>query len=91
MPPKKSAPRSDSTASLTTNEQGAQPKFSEREFSTMLLNALRHDEEVKTCVAMLVRSRETDVYTAVVKCLRESHDDITSSIGMTCYFCLHTL
>ena len=82
MPPKaaRSATQGD--------KSGAEPesleknlKMNEQDFSSMLLNALRHNEEVKACVANIVRSRETDVYSAVVNCLRQNHEDISSSIG----------
>ena len=80
MPPKK---KTGVNAAADVERLQPQPvELTEQQFSSMLLNALRHNEEVKSCVANIVRSRETDVYTAVVKCLRQGHDDITSTIGM---------
>jgi hypothetical protein len=80
MPPKKKV--GDNSAEAEPSQLDKAVEMTEQQFSSMLLNSLRHNEEVKSCVANIVRSRETDVYTAVVKCLRQGHDDITSSIGM---------
>ena len=46
----------------------------------MLLNAIRTDDEVRTAVAMIVRSRETDVFSAVVQSLEKSN--VTDRIGI---------
>jgi len=77
----KAAQKSDDSATTDAN-QAPQVKMSEKEFSSMLLYALRHDEEVKSSVLMILRSRETDVYSAVVKCLRQGYDDVMTPIGM---------
>ena len=55
--------------------------LSSEEFKIMLLEALRFDDEVRTCVSMIVTSRETDVFSAVVKCLESGHVDINEQIG----------
>ena len=83
MPRSKTAQKSDDSETANVSNQAQQVRMTEKEFSSMLLNALRHDEEVKTTVSMILRSRETDVYSAVVKCLRQGYDDVMTPIGMT--------
>jgi hypothetical protein len=74
--------KSAKKSSVPSNETlDTQIQMTEQEFSSMLLNALRHNDEVKASIANIVRNREDDVYSAVVKCLRQGHSDITSSIG----------
>ena len=90
MPPKKKGvEKSAAAAAEGESLQLPNDEMTEQQFSSLLLNALRHNEEVKSCVANIVRSRETDVYTAVVKCLRQGHSDITSSIGMLLFDMSH--
>ena len=80
-------PKADSTATKEAAKVGRPrgPKsgssLSSEEFKIMLLEALRLDDEVRTSVSMIVTSRETDVYSAVVKCLESGHDDINEQIG----------
>jgi hypothetical protein len=54
---------------------------SKQELKSMLLDLLRHDEEVKTCVAHIGLSRESDVFSGIVKCLKQGHSDINDAIG----------
>jgi hypothetical protein len=61
------------------SQKGSNLSF--EDFKAMLLEALRTDDEVRMSVAMIATSRETDVFSAVVKCLESGHDQITDEIG----------
>ena len=77
MPPKADKPKKSSDSGRDSrNEQNEIP---EEKFKAMLLKALRTDEEVRTSVAHILRSRETDVFSAVVECLEK--DNIKHRIG----------
>jgi hypothetical protein len=82
MPPKKDRKgRSDQSQDEhqdTANAVG----ISNHDFKRALLDLLRHDEEVKACIAHIGLSRETDIFSGVVKCLKQGHDDVNEAIGM---------
>ena len=80
MPPK--APAKSSVASKEKDVDpttGNSEEF-QKKFKAMLLNAIRTDDKVRTAVAMIVRSRETDVFSAVVQSLEKSN--VTDRIGI---------
>ena len=64
-----------------TDGEGQSAHLSKQELKSMLLDLLRHDEEVKTCVAHIGFSRESDVFSGVVQCLKQGHSDINEAIG----------
>jgi hypothetical protein len=70
-------PRADKTSKTSTQENS---EILEARFKAMLLSALRTDEEVRTTVAHILRSRETDVFTAVVQCIEKTQ--VRDQIGM---------
>ena len=76
-------PRRDRTGKAQTqaddNAEVDKSAFAFENFRSMLLNLLRTDEEVRTSVSMIVRSRETDVFSAVVQCLEK--DNVTRRMG----------
>jgi len=80
MPPKADSPVS---ASKVGRPKGTKKgiNLSSEDFKIMLLEALRLDDEVRTAVSMIVTSRETDVFSAVVKCLESGHEKINEQIG----------
>jgi len=55
--------------------------LSKQALKSMLLDLLRHDEEVKTCVAHIGLSRESDLFSGVFQCLKQGHSDINDAIG----------
>ena len=82
MPPKAVTAKQVSTA--TSKEKDVNPTTGnsedfQRKFKALLLNALRTDDEVRNAVAMIVRSRETDVFSAVVQSLEKTN--VTDRIG----------
>jgi len=80
MPPK--APAKQLNSASKEKDKGQTSVNSDdfqRKFRAMLLEALRTDDEVRTTVAMIVRSRETDVFSAVVQSLEK--ENVTNRIG----------
>ena len=80
MPPK--APAKQLNSASNEKDKGKTSVNSDdfqRKFRAMLLEALRTDDEVRSTVAMIVRSRETDVFSAVVQSLEK--ENVTSRIG----------
>ena len=81
MPPKAPTKQSSTVASKEKDVDpttGNSEDF-QRKFKALLLNALRTDGEVRNAVAMIVRSRETDVFSAVVQSLEKTN--VTDRIG----------
>ena len=87
MPPKadKAKKLSESSRPQVGAAHDDMSEILDAKFKSMLLNALRTDEEVKTTVAMILRSRETDVFSAVVQCLEK--DNVKQRMGQL----LHSL
>ena len=81
MPPKadKAKKLSESSRAQVGAADEDMSEILDAKFKSMLLNALRTDEDVRTSVAMIVRSRETDVFSAVVQCLEK--DNVKQRMG----------
>ena len=74
MPPKAPAkPSSTASKEKDVDPTAGNSKEFQRKFKAMLLNVIRTDDKVRTAVAMIVRSRETDVFSAVVQTLEKSN------------------
>ena len=82
MPPKSDKGSKGNDTSRDKGDRTSQDKFEfpEAQFKAMLLSALRTDEDVRAAVAHILRSRETDVFSAVVQCL--DRDQVRHRIGM---------
>jgi hypothetical protein len=78
MPPRPAADKTSKTLRLNSTQENSE--ILEAQFKAMLLSALRTDEEVRTAVAHILRSRETDVFSAVVQCIEK--DQVRDRIGM---------
>jgi len=78
MPPRPAADKNSKTLRLNSTQENSE--ILEAQFKAMLLSALRTDEEVRTAVAHILRSRETDVFSAVVQCIEK--DQVRDRIGM---------
>ena len=72
--------KKDSTSSTNArSSREVRIELDEAKFKRMLLNALSTDDEVRNSVAMILRSRETDVFSAVVQSLEK--DNVRHRIG----------
>ena len=86
MPPKKDRKGRSDQSQEGQQETANAVGISNHGFKRALLDLLRHDEEVKACIAHIGLSRETDIFSGVVKCLKQGHDEVNEAIGMLSIF-----